>query len=460
MYLKGCVVILALLIAAQFVFAGGIVTNTNQSAAFVRNLSRNASTDVDAVYFNPAGMVDLEDGWYFFFFFQTIFQEKTVISKFPYLNNEEFVGEVNVPTFPSGFVVFKRNKLAVGFGVGPNGGGGTADFANGLPSFEADIAKLPLILSNLPEAMGGPVPTTAYDASIAFKGSSIFWGFQLNAAYDVHPMISVSAGARYVYAVNTYEGSLGGIKINPTIPGVNPQGKLVSAFDLFNAVGMSQYAAMVADKEVDVTQTGTGVTPIVGVNVRPMDGLNVGIRYEMNTALELENDTKEDGTGMYPDGETVNNDIPALLGIGVGYEITPSLKASVSGYYYFDQSADWGGREDLVDNNYMEVSAGAEYMLTDGVCLSLGYLRSQTGVSPEYQTGISHSLSSNTVGLGGRLALTECLSMDLGFLYTMYEDGEKEVDYYLNEQTPLGSYKKIFQRSNVDFAIGLTYVLK
>lgn len=34
--------------------AGGLVTNTNHSAAFLRNPARDATTDLDAVYYNPA----------------------------------------------------------------------------------------------------------------------------------------------------------------------------------------------------------------------------------------------------------------------------------------------------------------------------------------------------------------------------------------------------------------------
>ena len=55
--------------------AGGIVTNTNQSAQFIRTMSRNASTDIDAVYFNPAGLVRMDDGFHFALHNQTIFQE-------------------------------------------------------------------------------------------------------------------------------------------------------------------------------------------------------------------------------------------------------------------------------------------------------------------------------------------------------------------------------------------------
>ncbi|MCK7536356.1 MAG: hypothetical protein MZV63_37935 [Marinilabiliales bacterium] len=42
-----------------FSHAGGIVTNTNQSAAWVRMFARDASTGIDAVYFNPAGLAKL-----------------------------------------------------------------------------------------------------------------------------------------------------------------------------------------------------------------------------------------------------------------------------------------------------------------------------------------------------------------------------------------------------------------
>ena len=70
--------VVAVLAVAHMVFAGGLVTNTNQSAQFVRTLSRNASTQVDAIYFNPAGVTQLDDGWHLAFHNQTIMQEKTV----------------------------------------------------------------------------------------------------------------------------------------------------------------------------------------------------------------------------------------------------------------------------------------------------------------------------------------------------------------------------------------------
>ncbi len=48
------------LICPVVVQAGGIVTNSNQSAAYVRMLARDASTSIDAVYYNPAGLTKLD----------------------------------------------------------------------------------------------------------------------------------------------------------------------------------------------------------------------------------------------------------------------------------------------------------------------------------------------------------------------------------------------------------------
>jgi hypothetical protein len=95
---------------AQLAFAGGLLTNTNQSAQFIRMMSRNASTGIDAVYFNPAGLIKMEDGWHFAVYNQTIFQTKPVDSKFPLLNDGSYEGVVNVPVFPTAFAVYKMDN--------------------------------------------------------------------------------------------------------------------------------------------------------------------------------------------------------------------------------------------------------------------------------------------------------------------------------------------------------------
>ncbi|HHS13337.1 MAG TPA: hypothetical protein ENN03_06160, partial [bacterium] len=109
---------LLLLVMVQGAFAGGILTNTNQSVQFVRMLSRNASTDIDAVYFNPAGITLLADGFHFAIYSQTITQGRIVTSTLPTLNQAKYEGDTFVPVFPSLYAVYKKAKMAFALGFG------------------------------------------------------------------------------------------------------------------------------------------------------------------------------------------------------------------------------------------------------------------------------------------------------------------------------------------------------
>ena len=442
---KILIVLLIGLCATPMVF-GSIVTNTNQSILFLRYPARNASTDIDAAYYNPAGTTRLSDGWHFSLNNQTIFQEKTVINEFPTLNNDTFTGEVMAPLFPSAFVVYKKNRLAFSFGFGPNAGGGSAEFKEGLPSFETLISTLPLLVT------GYGFPTTQYSADISFKGSSVYFGFQLNAAYEINEMFSAGVGLRYISATNTYEGSIENIMINPCIPFINPGCDMISAYQLFTLFNMTNEAAMVSNKSVDAKQTAAGFTPILSAHISPIENLNIGLRYEFNTKLEFENQTTTDDTGLFPDGETFRSDIPAILAVGAEYDIIPELKAGVSFTMCFDKNADWEGREDDVNSNSIEISPALEYGLTDNIKLSAGYMWSQIDVSDDYQTDLSHELSSHALFFGGRYILNENLSFDIGGTWVSYLDSETTIDYGL-----LGSYGENYQRTTWAFGIAVNY---
>ena len=203
----------ALFMLFQVAFAGGLLTNTNQSAQFIRMLSRNASTDIDAVYFNPAGLIKMDDGWHFAIYNQSIYQTKPVDSEFPLLNDGMYEGIVKVPAFPTAFGVYKKDNWAFSLGFGPNGGGGSATFDRGLPSFEIPITKVVPGLAGL-TLISPALAVQGYDADLSFSGSSIFWGLQLGATYKVSDAFSVFGGVRYLPAKNSYEGSIQNIQLN------------------------------------------------------------------------------------------------------------------------------------------------------------------------------------------------------------------------------------------------------
>jgi len=425
---------------------GQLVTNSNQSAMYLRVLARNATTDLDAVYYNPAGLAFLENGWHFSLSNQTINQEKSITNAFPLLNQAEYIGDVKVPIYPNFYAVYKTNKLAFSFGFGPNAGGGTVDFTKGLPSFEIPFSQLPLMISSF------GLPTTAYSTDIAFKGSSIFLGFQANVTYALSETISAAAGFRYIKATNTYEGYIRNISVNPYHPLLNPQASMMPAGTFFTMIGQPALAAMVTDKSVDVKQVGSAFVPIFGLSFQPNEDWTIGFRYEFEGKLELTNETVVDDTGMFPDGVKTRNDIPAIFSLGTEYQLARRIRAMISYNLYFEKQANLGGAEDFVDSNSYDYAAGLEFTLTDRILLSVGYMHAQISVGPQYQSDLSNELISNTIGFGSRIRLSKRLDVDLGVIFVSYKDFSQSLSY-----PPIGSFQETYGRKTWAFAVGFNF---
>lgn len=528
---------------AQLAFAGGLLTNTNQSAQFIRMMSRNASTGIDAVYFNPAGLIKMEDGWHFAVYNQTIFQTKPVDSKFPLLNDGSYEGVVNVPVFPTAFAVYKMDNWAFSLGFGPNAGGGSATFDKGLPSFEIPITKVVPGLAGLTK-IDPALNVTGYDAALSFDGSSVFWGIQLGATYRVSDMFSVYGGVRYLPSKNTYYGTIqniqlkvddeyypapawllgaseqlngygdmaaqGATSVQPIIDGggggytlpelesagminseqraqieagltafgtENPsqlsvneiQKKFEDARDLLyeNSTNLEATSGQLGDKEVDTEQTGAGITPMIGVNFSPVENLNIALKYEMKTILELTNKTKVDDLGLFPDGAKSRNDVPAILGIGVGYD-AGLVEAQLSYNMYFNKGVDWGyNTRDLaiwqdvdqskirnrqIDRNGMEIGLGLQFNVVDNFAFSVGGLYGDMGVADSYQSDFSYSNPSVTAGAGIQWKITDALALDAGVSNTFYQD--QKVTF---NDPDLGDYNENLGKTTLNFAVGLSY---
>lgn len=492
--------LLGILSLPFFSYSGGIVTNQNQSAAYIRMFARDASTDIDAVFFNPAGLTKLDDGFYLSLNYQYIKQNKVVTSNYVNLANSpvDYKGEINVPIFPGVYAAYKTGKFVFSFGWNPVGGGGGATFDKGLPSFEIPVSDL------VPSLQAQGLPVTAYSLDAYFEGTSVFWGYQLGASYEINDMISVYLGARYVTAKNTYAGHLTDVnltfadgsempastlftqtatQLQPLTDGLGAlviggagdytldQALAANVIDpttyaqltggltlakmptnltinqTYGKVSGAERAAYVlADQnDVEVEQKGSGIAPIIGANINLMDNkLNIGLKYEFRTKLELENNTTTDfitdydplydkATGMFPDGDKIRNDMPALFTAGFDYKISDKFSVASGFHMYFDKSADYGRKlngvhvdnDKVINHNSTEFALGFEYKTSEKLLLSIGYLNTQTGVSEDYQTDLSYSQNSNTIGLGGSYKVTPGINLNVGVGYTTYNDARK-----------------------------------
>jgi long-chain fatty acid transport protein len=333
--------------------AGGLVTNTNQSASWVRLPARNASVNIDAVYYNPAGLMKLENGFHLSLSNQSIFQTREIENSYAGpgglygLNEHIYKGSVTAIAFPSIYAAYKMDKLAVFLGFNPVGGGGGATYDQGLPSFEMTPSDLVPALASR--------GATAYRLDAFLEGSSTFMGYQGGLSYKINDWLSVAAGLRYVTAKNTYLGHLTDIEVNmggawtradaimtgiasayttaatgTTALVAGGAGSLTFAqaqgMGLINATQRAQFegaltavgypvttpiqqadavykgtatkytatSTLLADQNADVEQTGSGITPIFSVNISPSENLNIAVKYEMATTLELKNKTTSD----------------------------------------------------------------------------------------------------------------------------------------------------------------------
>ena len=61
-------------------FAGGLLTNTNQNAVFLRNPARDAVIAIDGVYSNPAGIAFLPKGFHLSLSWQSAIQKRQITS--------------------------------------------------------------------------------------------------------------------------------------------------------------------------------------------------------------------------------------------------------------------------------------------------------------------------------------------------------------------------------------------
>lgn len=440
---------------ASSAFAGGLLTNTNQSVHFLRNPASDASTDIDAVYANPAGLTFLTDGMHLSLSNQSAFQTRTITSTFaPFaMNNagsptKTYVGEASAPIIPSFQLAYKMDKWVISGSFAVTGGGGKAVFNKGLPSFESQIAMLPLLVSS------NGVPTTAYSVNGYMEGSQFIFGLQLNGSYKITEALSGALGFRLNMVSNAYKGHLTDIMINPAHPLINPTAAMMSASAFFTAAGDATHAAATADKYLECTQSGWGVTPIVSLNYH-LDNLNLSAKYEFKSSLNIENKTTVDNTGLYADGVNTPNDIPAFLSVGAKYNVSDKWNVSGGYHHFFDSDAKMANnKQQYINGGINEYLFGSEYKLNEQFLVSAGAQITRTGVTDAYQSDMSFSLNSYSIGFGGAMNITSDLRLNIAYFFTNYSNWTKASTNY-NGTTLAGT--DVYSRTNKVFGIGLDY---
>lgn len=441
---------IAMLIVSIPTFAGGLLTNTNQHAAFLRMLSRGATTEIDGALSNPAGLAFLpNDGFHVSLSIQSAFQTRNIDAGFltykglgatgPVASDEPYTkyyeGKAAAPVIPSVFAAYKKGDWTLSGFFAITAGGGKASFDDGLPMFES-VAMAGIFQQALKDK-GQIVTPDMYNINSAMDGKQYIYALQLGLTYKINDWLSAFAGGRMNYFTGGYVGFL--------------DAKLKADFGGSDLMHLA----------LDCDQTGWGFTPVIGVDAK-VGKLNIGAKYEFKTNLNIENNTKKiessaetDALDSFKHGVNTPNDIPSMLSVAAAYEFLPVLRASVEYHFYDDKNAGMaGGKQKSLTKGTNEYLMGIEWDVIKRLTLSCGGQITDYGLSDNFQSDTSFSCDSYTLGFGARLMLSERANLNIGYMWTKYEDYTKTSKNY--NGTGL-SGTNVYSRTNKVFGLSLDY---
>ena len=475
----------ALVSCYNSIYAGGILTNTNQNIAFLRNPARDAAIGIDGVYTNPAGVVFLDNGVHVSFNWQYAHQTRTITTTNPDFklgvdngnqDVKKFKGVANAPVIPSLQIAYNKDRWSFQGAIAVTGGGGKCEFAEGIGSFESAIGTIANQLQ--------PLGAAGYDADAYMRGKQYYFGITLGSAYKITDNLSVYGGLRLLYGTASYKAKVENIQVK-TDKGMVPFGGFVDNIvtnygqlqQLYATYGdntpepyLTQYKALSAKmpqiESLEVyregismmsDQSGIGIAPIIGIDYKT-GNWNFAAKYEFKTRMRMKNSStvKEphlvSALNKYLDGTSVPEDQPALFTVGAQWSVLPTVRVNAGYHLFFDKSAHWyNHEEDKLDGNTWEVNGGAEWDITDKLQVSGGIQKTNYGLSDAYMNDMSFVVSSYTFGLGFGYQISKKVKVNVAYFQTNYDTYKQDVTpTALNNTT-----HNDFTRTNNVFGVGV-----
>ena len=402
--MKKMVFLSLLMMTASAVMLFGGDNNSNISTGYLRSPVRNSViNNIDAVIFNPAGTIELEDG------FHLSLQNEILFGKYSYDEKDLSGGaglllapdgEANLKTYllPTIMMNYNQDDWSAYFSLTVPGGGGTVNYDPWL-SIDSGILA------------GGAPSGTMLDVEL--EASSWILGYTLGGAWKFFDLISVSAGARVL------------------------QSKFIRKVT----------ASGLPDPLVDAEFTALGVGGIFGINIMPIDNLNIAMRYESQVKMDYKAEDSDD--------DDYSHDYPAYFGLGIGYRIIPKLNIMTDfGFNFYKLQAEESDdlEEDNIDNAWT-LGIGAEYDFTDSIMGSAGVVYTDSGINEDSASATTLGLSVPnpnpdlgriTIGVGGLVKAMENLDFECGYMLVIYR-GEEDSNGIKYEKSVQG------------FSLGATY---
>ena len=432
--MKKSLVILSLLASAN-AFAGSIDYLAQQDAEYFAHPAMIGKVGVSGAYYNPAGTAFLEDGLYVQLNSQTLFKTYEMETKIA----EKLSHESDHPSafVPSIQIVKKEGDRSYFLHAGTAAGGGSVKYENGISAFEVIGQEIQLGIRDTKLSFNGnfisPFPNADVDylGGSTVNGSSYYINTTFGMAQKINSKFSVAGGLRFMYAMRELNGT--------------------ASYNLDLSGNQTSERTENIRVDIDSERTGWGVGGVIGFHYQPTEKLNIGFKYETEVELNLDADGKLDTTktgdfngslGNEVDGGIVNNidgkleahpviaewleddrrNLPAMMALGVSYELTDRITLLTSGNYYFIKDANRNGCYENYDNGY-EISVGVDYKLNDNWTLMAGYQYTDTGANENTYKDTDYALDADMYGVGVKYTPDETKEFIVSYAYVDYKNG-------------------------------------
>lgn len=429
--------------------AGGYLTNTNQSVAFLRNPSQDAIIGISALYNNPAGVTFLNDGFHIALNIMNVHQNRDITATYaPFAfgadnggsSTKKYCGNAVAPVLPSLQASYNADRWAFSFHFGVVGGGGKCEFASGLPSIESKVSALSIALADY--GFGN------YKYDTYMYGRNYQFGFQLGAGHKLNDKLSIYGGLRLVYATNNYFGYIKNIRMQYVANNTYYTAREFTAFQheyikQITAAGYvtaeeanamhtkaQQLGYVLQDNMQNIglncNQHGWGVTPVIGADWKVNEKINLAAKIELKTRIRLDNQSWNENTegkdlDNYEDGLTVAEDVPAIVNVGAQYSPIKALRLNGGFHYYFDkQATKAGGKNKKLNGGTWEITGGVEYDINSQWTVSAGWHNTNYPNTDDYMNDISFVTNSNSVGFGAKCRISDAVAVEAGYFQTFY----------------------------------------
>lgn len=439
---------------------------------YLGNQSQNGMINKSSVYYNPAGLVHLDNGTYFHIGAQLAVGHE----KMDY-NGKEYKADL-LQYIPTLALYSVRDERTIFWTFGGLGGGGDLEYKDGV----AGTAVVPDILNGIVGGIKPILPNLGLPSEISTaignlkftdngssaEGKSLYGQTTIGRAWKVNDKLSMSIAGRAVLGMKKLKGD---INVKSSKP------ELVE--DLH------------ANMDSDRTAWGLGAQ--IGFNYKATDRLNLAMRYDSRVKLNFKASGDEKSaelkilgdkltdvgfSGFYPEytpGTKTRRDLPAILALGASYKVTDRWTTAISGNYYFNKDAKMDrvagtitipnplpngkdivlkGLEPEYDNGW-EIALGNEYKLNEKWTLLGSVNYAHTGAKVSSYDDIEFALNSITVGTGVKYAPTDCDEWVFTVCHFFYD---QETGHYDKKYANYGIANPEYDKSITAF--GLAYTKK